>query len=139
MSTPCMSRRDVLLQGSLVVAGLALVRARVSLIWGRWLLPWTAVLLVSASLAYAMRSAIAGGASASDQPADLQLAMSTGEATGVAAHEQATTLLSAASADLGRCLAPEPCAAIGGGPMGVGVDWWIVAESRKVACEPSGP
>jgi hypothetical protein len=75
----------------------------------RWLLPWIAVLLVSATLAYAMNSAIAGGASASDQPADV------------------------------GTLAPEPRAAISGGPMHVGVDWWIVVERRKLACEPGEP
>ncbi len=45
--------------------------ARVGLSSRRWLLPWIAVLLVPASLAYAMSSAIAGGTSASDQPAEV--------------------------------------------------------------------
>lgn len=82
--------------------------ARVGLSSRRWLLPWIAVLLVPASLAYAMSSAIAG-TSASDQPAEV------------------------------GTLAAEPCAAISGGPMHVGVDWWIVVESRKLACEPGEP
>ena len=53
MSPPRMSRRDVLLQGSLAVARLAL-------------LPWLSVLLVSVSLAAAMNFAVTGSLSASD-------------------------------------------------------------------------
>ena len=59
----------------------------------RWLLPWIAVLFASATLAYAMNSAIGTGSRIE-----------------------------------------EPCAAIGGTPMSVGVDWWIIAESRRNAC-----
>jgi hypothetical protein len=83
--------------------------ARVGLSRRRWLLPWIAVLLVSATLGYATNSAIVGRASASDHPAD------------------------------GGTLAPEPCAAISGGPMQVGIDWWIVEENRKLACKPGEP
>ena len=113
--------------------------ARIGLSSGRWLLPWIAILLVSAALGYAMSSAIAGGASASNQQAYLQAAVSTAQATGAAALEQSTTSLSARSGDPGRSPILAPCAAIGGRPMSAGVDWWIVAESRKIACESAGP
>jgi hypothetical protein len=113
--------------------------ARIGLSSGRWLLPWIAILLISATLAYAMTRAIAGGASASDQRAYRQAAVPTAEAAAAAPLEQSMTSLSATSADSGVSSIPEPCAAIGGQPMLEGVDWWIIAESRKLACQSAGP
>jgi hypothetical protein len=59
-----------------------------------WLLPWIAVLFVSATLAYAMSGAVHGGASARDHQPDVQAAPSTGEAAGPTGLEQSTTSLS---------------------------------------------
>jgi hypothetical protein len=106
---------------------------------GRWLLPWMGVVLVSATLAYRMNGIAAGGLSASDQQPDVQVAAPTGEATGATAFERSTTSPSGASADHDRFLARQHCAASCGGPMYVGVDWWIVAESQRIAFEPGGP
>jgi hypothetical protein len=113
--------------------------ARIGMSSGRWLLPWIAVVLVSATLAYAMSSAIARSASPSDQPADLQVALSRREPTGAAVRERSTSSLSATSADPGPTLVPESCLVSSQQAMYAGVDWWIVAESRKLACEPGGP
>src|SRR5437016_4067340 len=85
---------------------------RVGLGSARWLLPWIAALLVSATLAYAITSAITGGSSESDQQPYVPVAMSTGEAART-----------------------ERCAAKGGGLMHVGLDSWIVAESQRIGCE----
>ncbi len=65
--------------------------ARISLSSARWLLPWIAVLFVSVTLAYAMGSARHGSSSASDQQPDVQLALSTAEASGATDLEQSTT------------------------------------------------
>jgi hypothetical protein len=97
---------------------------------GRWILPWVAVVLVSAILAYAINGAIAAGFSAGDQRPDVQVALSTGEATGPAAVERSTTSPSAQSADLGPSVTLQRCAPIGTGYM----DSSIVAESRKHDC-----
>ena len=97
---------------------------------GRWILPWVAVLFVSATLAYAINGAIAHGSSASDQRSNIQVAVSTGEATGPAAVERSTRSPSDQSADLGPFVTPERCAPIGSGYM----DSSIVAESRKHDC-----
>jgi hypothetical protein len=61
----------------------------------RSLLPWIATLFVSASLGFAMNSAIAGGSGAGFQ---------------------------------------QPCVAVVGSPMSIGVDSWVVAESHRAAC-----
>jgi len=45
--------------------------------YGRWLLPWIAVVLTSATLAYAINSAIAGDPSAGDKPPDVRVAVPT--------------------------------------------------------------
>src|SRR5260221_14369454 len=82
---------------------------------GRWILPWVAVVLVSATLAYAINGAIAGGSSASDQRGDVHIAVSTGQATGPVAVERSTTSPSAESADLGPSATPQRCAPIGSG------------------------
>jgi hypothetical protein len=109
--------------------------ARIALSSGRWLLPWIAMLALSATLAYAMSSALAGPSPVSLQQVDLQVAGSTGEATGAVALGESTTALRAGSADRGRSLVPQTCAAIGGGATYVGIDWWIVAERQKLECE----
>src|SRR5713101_465996 len=108
----------------------SLALVNVGLRIGRWILPWVAVVFVSATLAYAINGAIAGGSSAGDQRPDVQVAVSTGEATGPAAVERSTTSPSAQSADLGPVVTPERCAPIGSGYM----DSSIVAESRKIDC-----
>jgi hypothetical protein len=84
----------------------SLALVQVGLRIGRWILPWVAVVLVSATLAYAINGAIAGGASAGGQRPDAQVAVSTGEATGPAAVEGSTTSPSAQSADLGPFVTP---------------------------------
>jgi len=108
----------------------SLALVQVGLRIGRWILPWVAVVFVSATLAYAINGAITGGSSAGDQRSDVQVAVSTGEATGPAAVERSTTSPSALSADLGPSVTPERCAPIGSGYM----DSSIVAESRKIDC-----
>jgi hypothetical protein len=90
--------------------------ARISLMSARWLLPWIAVLFVSATLAYAMSSAIGGRASASDQQPEMQA--------------RSTTSLSSTSI-------AESCSGIGSGLTQRDVDWWIVAEGRKIGCNPA--
>src|SRR3989442_13009864 len=87
----------------------SLALVNVGLRIGRWILPWVAVVFVSATLAYAINGAIAGGASAGDQRPDVQVAMSTGEATGPAAVERSATSPSAESADLGPGATPARC------------------------------
>ena len=91
----------------------SLALVHVGLRIGRWILPWVAVVFVSATLAYAINGAIAGGSSAGDQRRDVQVAVSTGEATGPAAVERSTTSPSAQSADLGPSVTPERCPPIG--------------------------
>jgi hypothetical protein len=108
--------------------------ARITLGSARWLLPWIAVLLVSVTLAYAMSSAVHGGASATDQQPDVQAAASTAERTTAAPLEQPTTSLATTSAKLDRSTVAEPCSGIGSGLPHVGVDWWIVAEGQTVVC-----
>lgn len=97
---------------------------------GRWILPWVGVVFVSAAVAYAINGAIAGGSSTGDQRPDVQVAVSTGEATGPAGVERSTTSSSAQSADVGRSIIPERCAPINS-PY---VDSSIVAETRKKDC-----
>ena len=108
----------------------SLTLVQVGLRIGRWILPWVAIVFVSVTLAYAINGAIAGGSSAGDQRRDVQVAVSTGEATEPAAIERSTTSPSAQSADLGPFVTPERCAPIGSGYM----DSSIVAESRKIDC-----
>ena len=107
-----------------------LARVQVGLRIGRLILPWVAVVFVSATLAYAINGAIAGGSSAGDRRRDVQVAVSTGEGTGPGAVERSTTSPSVQSADLGPVGTPERCAPIGSGYM----DSSIVAESRKIDC-----
>ena len=97
---------------------------------GRWILPWIAVVFVSATLAFAVNEAIAGGSSASDQLRDVQVAASTTEAIGSAPVERSTTSPSAQSADLGPVVTPERCAPIDGSY----VDSSIVWDIRKIEC-----
>src|SRR6266852_4294264 len=95
----------------------SLALVNVGLRIGRWILPWVAVVFVSATLAFAVNGAIAGGSSASDQRRDVQVAASTTEATeatGSAPVERSTTSPSAQSADLGPVVTPERCAPIDG-------------------------
>ena len=108
----------------------SLTLVQVGLRIGRWILPWVAVIFVSATLAYAINGAIAGGSSAGDQRRDVQVAVSKGEATGPAAVERPLTSPSAQPADLGPIVIPERCAPISSGYM----DSSIVAESRKIDC-----
>jgi hypothetical protein len=108
----------------------SLALVQVGLRISRWILPWVAVVFVSATLAYAINGAIPGGTSAGDLRPDVQVAVSAGEATGPAAVEQSTTSPSALSADPTRFLTSERCK-----PIGVGyLDSPIVAESRKIDC-----
>jgi hypothetical protein len=108
----------------------SLALVQVGLRIGRWILPWVAVVFVSATLAYAINGAIAGGSSAGDQRPNVQVAVSIGETTGPVAVERSTTSPSAQSADPGPFVTPERCAPIGSGFM----DSSIVAESRKHDC-----
>ncbi len=108
----------------------SLALVRIGLRIGRWILPWVAVVFVSATLAYAINGAIPAGFSAGDQRPDVQVALSTGEATGHAAVERSTTSPSAQSADLGPSVTPERCPPIGTGYM----DSSIVAEIREIDC-----
>jgi hypothetical protein len=96
---------------------------------GRWLLPWIAVFIVSATLVYAINAAIAGRSLAGDQRRDVQVAVLTGEATGDAAVDQLPTWSSAQSADPSAVVTPERCAPI----RSPYVDS-SVAESRKIDC-----
>ena len=112
----------------------SLALVQVGLRIGRWILPWVAVLLVSASLAYAINGGIAGGASAGDQRLPAQVAVSTGAATGPAVVDRSTTSPSTQSADLGPLGTPQRCAPIGSDGYGTYVDSSIVAESRKIDC-----
>ena len=108
----------------------SLALVNVGLRIGRWILPWVAVVFVSATLAYAINGAIAGGSSAGDQRPDVQVAVSTGEATGPAAVERSTISPSVLSADLGPVVTPKRCAPIDGSY----VDSSIVWEIRKIEC-----
>ena len=76
---------------------LLLALVQVGLRIERWILPWVAVVFVSATLAFAVNGALAGGSSASDQRRDVQVAASTTEATGSAPVERSTTSPSAQS------------------------------------------
>ena len=113
---------------------LSLALVQVGLRIGRWILPWVAVVFVTATLAYAINGAIAGGASAGDQRANVQVAMSTSEATGPAAVEPSTTSPSVLSVDSNHAVYPKRCAPIGADGYGIYVDSSIVAESRKIDC-----
>ncbi len=112
----------------------SLALVQVGLRTGRWILPWVAVVFVSATLAYAINGAIAGGSSAGEQRPAVQVAVSTGEATGPAAVERSTTSQSAQSVDNSHAVSPKRCAPIGGDGYGIYVDSSIVAESRKIDC-----
>jgi hypothetical protein len=114
----------------------SLALVQVGLRIGRWVLPWVAVVFVSASLAYAINGAIAGGSSGADQRPDVQVAVSTGEGTGPTAIEWPTTspAAQAQSADLGPSAFVERCAPIGSNGNGSYVDSSIVAETRKIDC-----
>jgi hypothetical protein len=116
----------------------------------RWAIPWTSVLLVSGVLAYGMNAAIAGGRFSETGPPNqgsvasvhAELSAEEGRIHGSAdsnADLRSTTSPFAVSADSGHPRVARPCAAIGGGAMYAGVDWWIVAESQKIACEPVTP
>ena len=108
---------------------LSLALVQVGLRIGRWILPWAAVVFVSAALAYAINGAIASG-----QRPDVRVAVSSGGATGPAAVEGSTTSPSAQSADLGPFATPQRCAPIGSDGYGSYVDSSIVAEMRKIDC-----
>jgi hypothetical protein len=108
----------------------SLALVQVGLRFGRWILPWVAVVFVSATLADAVNGAIAGGSSAGDQRRDVQMTVSTGRAPQPAALERSTTSPSAQSADLGPSVTTERCEPIGSGYM----DSSIVADSRKIDC-----
>ena len=125
--------------------------AHVTLSSARWLLPWIAVLFVSATLAYGMNIVTSGSASASGRQ------MLSGEAAAVTAREQSTTLSTTAVladgddvrtrfvANLANAAtsdgshAPGTCSGMGSGPTQVGVDSWIVAEGQDFACESGKP
>jgi hypothetical protein len=86
------SRRNFLCAGlagtvigviGVVFARASLRFARISLSTTRWLVPWIAVLFVSATLAYAMSGAIDAGASASSQQPVIHAVVSTGAAAAV--------------------------------------------------------
>jgi hypothetical protein len=112
----------------------SLALVHVGLRLGRWILPWVAVVFVSATLVYAINGAMAGGSSAGDQRPDVQVAVSTGEGTGPVAVERSTTSPAAQSGDLGPSVTVERCAPIGSDGNGSYVDSSIVAESRKIDC-----
>ena len=110
---------------------LSLALVQVGLRIGRWILPLVAVVFVSATLAFAVHEAMAGGSSAGDQRRDVQVAVSTGgEATGPAAIERSTTSPAGQSADLGPIATRERCAPIGSGYMDSSIVW----EMRKIDC-----
>jgi len=109
---------------------------RITLGSARWLLPWVAVLFVSATLAYAMSSGVHGGTSAGDQQPRVHAALSTGEAAPAPALEPSTTALSATSAKPDAPPGTEPCWVSVGDPRyaRVDMDSSIVAEARRVVC-----
>lgn len=109
---------------------LSLALVQVGLRIGRWILPWVAVVFVSATLAYAINGAIAGGSSDGDQRRNVHGAVSKGEAAGPAAVERSTTSPSAQSADLGPVVTLERCPPIDGSY----VDSSIIWEIRKIDC-----
>ena len=78
---------------------------------GYKLLPWIALLLVSATLAYGINIAVAGVPSAGDQQPGIQIWTSD----------------------------PTTCAGSSHALMEVGLDPWIVAESRAIACRSEAP
>src|SRR6266849_10766066 len=81
-------------RGRAMTLSLALVQ--VGLRIGSWILPWVAVIFVSATLVFAVNA-------------------STGEGTGPADVERLTTSPSAQSADLGPIVTPDHCPPIGSG------------------------
>ena len=110
--------------------------ARITLGSARWLLLWAAVLFVSATMAYAISSAVHGGTSAGDQQLAVHAALSTGEAAPAPALEPSTTALSATSAKPDASVGTEPCWVSVGDPRyaRVDMDSSIVAEARRVVC-----
>jgi hypothetical protein len=112
--------------------------ARISLSSARWVLPWIAVLFVSATLAYGMNTVIGGSASASGHQPGVQAAALTGEAAAATAGGQSTTSVSgtsAALADGDDVRARFPASLTTAPPQGVhrwmlyvGLNTWIPAE-----------
>jgi hypothetical protein len=110
---------------------------RLSFKSGRWLLPWMGVLLVSASLTYGMTGIVAGVLSDGGRWSPAHTIAPADEEGALAEVEQSPVLLSAATPDLGRVRGLEHCAE--GRRMYLGVDAWIVAESRTIDCKPGPP
>jgi hypothetical protein len=102
----------------------------------RCLLPWIIVLVISATLAYAANSAATGRLAIGERQPDSELVRATGGEPIAPALESSSTL--ATSTDPDRSLAAENCAA-GFIPDYVGVDSWIVAEDRRIACKHAAP
>ena len=102
---------------------------QVGLTIGRFLLPFVAVVFVSATLAYAINGAIAGEHSRSVQQPNSHT-LSTGADSGPAAVERSTTSPSAQPADLGPLVTPKRCPPIDSSY----VDTVILTESRKIDC-----
>lgn len=107
---------------------------RVGLSGVRLLLPWIAVVLASATLAYALNVAIAGGPAATEKRAGVELGTSAGEGSGVVDFEEVAARLSATPTETGAFATTERCAASGYTPMHVGVDSWVITEGRRVGC-----
>jgi len=103
--------------------------AHVSRSSARWLLPWIAMVFVSATLAFVVNRALADNPSAVDRRPHLQATIATTE-TGPAALERLTTAPSRQSTVRSSLVNPERCPPIGP----AFVDSIIVAESRRVAC-----
>jgi hypothetical protein len=113
--------------------------ARLVLSGGRLLLPLVAISLVSASLAFAMNGALGGGTSAMDQQPDLQVSLSTGNAATPTTLERSQESLFSAPTDPAGSSIADSCAAFDGRAMRVGLDSWIVAETRNIACGSERP
>jgi hypothetical protein len=84
---------------------------RVGLRTGRWLLPWIGVFFVSATLAYAMGGALAGGLSAGGHAPVSQIATTTDTVPGTATLERSRSI--AAPADPAYVRGPDRCAVHG--------------------------
>jgi hypothetical protein len=101
----------------------------------RWGLPWLSLLVVSASIAYAMTAAVASGVSADDASTTTRRAQAPSDALVSGPPWWSVTT----SAAIDRFSAGEGCDTSGGRLLYVGLNSWIPAEPTVAPCPESAP
>jgi hypothetical protein len=106
---------------------------RTAVRYARWGLPWICALLLSATLAYALDTAVAGGSWARQTQVNIAAQQTTDGPLVPEGHDTSLVALT----QLKGSDSPDGCDLSGGRLFYVGLNTWIPAEAKVAPC-PNG-